>query len=97
MNKIGIKRAGFCPGCGEEILVIKTGTLVKSVMVEAETVWIRQETNGDEFVTADGRILFGREAGDADDDPDANLMPAHIPHKGRCPNRGRARRKRERA
>ena len=85
-----------CRGCGAEILVIKTGTFYKTVIVEADPVWIRQETNGDPFVTADGRILFGREAGDADDDPDANLMAAYVPHKGRCPNNGRAPRQRRR-
>lgn len=85
-----------CRGCGEEILVFKTGTFYGRVVVEAEPVWIRLETGGESFVTADGRILFGHEAGDADDDPDSNLMMAYVPHKGRCPNNGRAPRARQR-
>lgn len=85
-----------CRGCGEEILIIKTGTCFKTVVVEAEPVWIRLETGGNMYVTPDGRTLFGYEVGDAEDDPDTNLMAAYVPHKGRCPYGCKAPRNRNR-
>jgi len=86
----------YCRGCGKEILIIKTGTFYGRVIVEAEPVWIRQATGGDSFLTADGRVVFGTIAGDADDDPDTNFLAVFVPHKGRCPNNGRAPRQRRR-
>lgn len=86
----------FCRGCGAEILIIKTGGFYKTVQVDAEPVWIRQQSGGDVFITADGRTVFGVIAGDADDDPDANFIAVFVPHKGHCPNNGRAPRNRER-
>lgn len=85
-----------CRGCNAEVLIIKTGTYYKNVLVEVEPIRIRQQTNGEAFVTADGRVIFGRQAGDADDDPDTEFLWAYIPHKGRCPNNGRAPRVRNR-
>ena len=85
-----------CRGCGAEILVIKSGGFYGRVTVDAEPVWIRQQSGGDPFFTADGRTVFGHEAGDADDDPDANFMMVFVPHKGHCPNNGRAPRTRRR-
>lgn len=85
-----------CRGCGAEIIVIKTGTCYKNVVADAEPVWIRQESGGGLFFTADGRAVTGRQAGDADDDPDANFIEAYTPHKGHCPTGGRAPRKRQR-
>lgn len=92
-NKTGPK---YCRGCGAEILIIKTGTCYGRMIVDAEPVWIKQETGGKSFITADGRILFGRQAGDADDDPDTNFIEAYIPHKGHCPNNGKKPRNRQR-
>lgn len=92
-NKNAPKR---CKGCGEEILIIKTGGFYKSVMVDAEPVWVRQKTGGDSFVTADGRMVFGEITGDADDDPDANFIAVFVPHKGHCKTGGRAPRNRKR-
>jgi len=86
----------YCRGCGAEILIIKTGGFYGRVTVDAEAVWIKQQSGGKNFFTADGRTVFGYEAGDADDDPDANFILAYIPHKGHCPNNGRAPRKRQR-
>ena len=76
---------------------IKTGTIMGSVTVETEPVWIRQQSGGGSFYTADGRIVFGTEAGDADDDPDTNFLYVFVPHRGRCPNNGRKPRQRHRA
>ena len=85
-----------CRGCGAEIMIIKSGGVYGRVTVEAEPVWIKQITGGDLFITLDGRTVFGQIAGDADDDPDSNFIEAYIPHKGKCPNNGRAPRKRHR-
>ena len=85
-----------CRGCGKEILIIKSGGFYGRVTVEAEPVWIQQESGGDIFFTADGRTVIGREVGDAMDDPDTECLFVYIPHKGRCPNNGRAPRKRRR-
>lgn len=86
----------YCRGCGAEILVIKSGGFYGRVTVDAEPVWIRQQSGGDPFFTADGRTVFGHEAGDADDDPDANFLMVFVPHKGHCLNNGRAPRTRHR-
>ena len=86
----------FCRGCGAEIIIIKTKTVYKNIVVDAEPVWIKQKTGGKQFVTKDGRIYYGTQAGDADDDPDANFIEAYTPHKGHCPTGGRAPRKRQR-
>lgn len=85
-----------CRGCGTEILIIKAGGYYGRVTVDAEPVWIRQAAGGDSFLTADGRVVFGTIAGDADDDPDANFLSVFVPHKGRCPMNGRAPRHRHR-
>ena len=57
---------------------------------------LRMDPAGELFITADGRAITGYEAGDADDDPDSNLMEAYVPHKGHCINNGRAPRARRR-
>lgn len=89
----GLKR---CRGCGLEILIIKTGTCYKNVVVDAEPVWVKLKTGGELFFTMDGRAVAGYQAGDADDDPDTNFIEAYTPHKGHCPTGGRAPRKRQR-
>ena len=67
----GLKR---CRGCGLEILIIKTGTCYKNVVVDAEPVWVKLQTGGELFFTMDGRAVAGYQAGDADDDPDTNFI-----------------------
>lgn len=86
----------YCRGCGAEILIIKAGGYYGRVTVDAEPVWIRQAAGGDSFLTADGRVVFGTIAGDANDDPDANFLSVFVPHKGHCPMNGRAPRHRHR-
>lgn len=85
-----------CRGCGREVLIIKTGTVYRNILVDAEPVWIKQETGGQSFFTMDGRMVYGVQAGDADDDPDTNFIVAYTPHKGHCPTGGRAPRNRQR-
>ena len=53
VNETAPKR---CRGCGKEILIIRTGSFYGRVIVEAEPVWIRQESGG-------GSVLHGRRAG----------------------------------
>jgi hypothetical protein len=86
----------LCRGCGEEIRIIKNGGFYGRVIVDAEPVWVRMDPAGELFITADGRAITGYEAGDADDDPDSNLMEAYVPHKGHCVNNGKAPRARRR-
>lgn len=83
-----------CRGCGAEILIFKAGGYYGRVTVDAEPVWIRQQSGGESFFTKDGRTVFGIQAGDADDDPDTNFLEVYVPHKGHCPNGGRAPRNR---
>lgn len=77
-----------CRYCNAEILMIKSVKDGHRYPADAEPVWIRQQTGGATFMTKDGRWIFGFEAGDADDDPDSNLIKAYIPHKAACPGRG---------
>ena len=86
----------LCRGCGAEVLIIKSGSYYGRVVVDAEPVWVKQQTGGESFLTADGRTVFGIQAGDADDDSDTNFIEAYVPHKGHCPNNGRATRNRKR-
>ena len=95
MAKIRGNEPKRCRGCNAEILVVKTGGFYGNVQAEADPTWIRQETGGNIFFTADGRAVFGYEVGDAEDDPDTNLLAVYIPHKGRCPNNGRKPRNRQ--
>lgn len=82
-----------CKGCGEDIISIKTG--MGRVDVDAEPVWI-VPGNGSAFYTIDGGILFGAQAGDANDDPDTKFVEAFMPHRWHCPNGGKKPRKRNR-
>ena len=87
MNKPATMK--ICRKCGEDIYILNTGKIYGRVVVDAEPIWIRQSSGGDNFYTQDGRTVTGYQAGDADDDPDANLIPAYAPHKGHCTGGGR--------
>lgn len=80
MNAEGTK----CRGCGADIFFIKTNHF-KTVPVDAEPVWIRQETGGKAYFRKDGSTVIGYIAGDADDDPDTNLIEAYRSHFATCP------------
>lgn len=84
----------ICPGCGRPVIRIRTA--VGRVVVDAEPEWIRLASGGDSFITIDGRTVFGHQAGDADDDPDANFLEVHTPHRIHCANNGRRPRTRHR-
>ena len=71
-----------CRACGKEIGFIKT-KLYKTVPVDAEPVWIRPG-DGFPYILADGQTVWGQIAGDADDDPDSNLIEAYISHFATC-------------
>lgn len=91
-------KADICPGCGAEVLKIKTPTVYGKVIVDAEPVWIRLLYGGNMYVLADGEVVFGLNwKGMAlEDDPDSNLVQAYRPHRGHCPTGGRAPRIRRR-
>ena len=78
-----LNRTTACRGCGKEIAFIKTEK-GKSMPVDPEPVWIRMEAGGNPFMRADGTYVYGHKAGDADDDPDSNLIEAYISHFATC-------------
>lgn len=86
-----------CRACGAPIFFIKSVNR-KSIPVDAEPVWVRQEHGGDTYILRDGRFVFGRITGDADDDPDAEVVEAYVSHFATCtePERFRSPRKKER-
>lgn len=75
-------RTEKCRKCGREICFIKTRAF-RTVPVDAEPVWVRPG-DGYAFILPDGRTIQGQIAGDADDDPDSNLMEAYISHFATC-------------
>lgn len=85
-----------CRGCGADIMIIRTDTVYGRIIVDAEPVWITMDAGGETFVLADGRIVRGWIAGDANDDPDTNFVEAYAPHKANCPNGGKKPRQRRR-
>ena len=89
-----LERERVCPGCGKPVIRIKT--TAGRTLVDAEPVWIRMKPGGEAYILPDGRAVFGDQAGDADDDPDANFIEGYIPHLSHCENHGRAPRQRRR-
>ena len=83
-----------CRGCGAEIIFIKSQA-GKTVPCDPEPVYVRQEPHGYTYLTKDGRTIFGTIAGDADDDPDANLLEAYVSHFATCPVGGKFRKPRK--
>lgn len=81
-----------CRYCGAPIRRIKARNR-KTVPVDAEEIWIRLDPRGETYLTEDGTFVWGAPAGDADDDPDSNLIRAFEPHKGQCPGGGGGRRR----
>ena len=71
-----------CRACGKPICFIKTKAH-KTTPVDADPVWIRP---GDGFTynLPNGQTIQGQIAGDADDDPDSNLIKAYISHFATC-------------
>ncbi len=78
------KATKLCKACGKEIFFIKTDHF-KSVPCDAEPVWIHQQSGGTPYIRIDGSTVVGYIAGDADDDPDSNLIPAYVSHFATCP------------
>ena len=72
----------YCRACGAPIRFIKTKQF-KTTPVDADPVWIRPG-EGFTYILADGRTIQGQLAGDADDDPNSNLMEAYISHFATC-------------
>lgn len=90
----GFRKLEPCHGCGEMVAFIKC-TDRRTHTVDPEPVYIRQDAHGKSFITREGGFVFGEIVGDAydDDDPDTNLIQCFEPHKGKCPNGGRKRRR----
>ena len=65
-----LDRVTACRGCGKEIAFIKTEK-GKTMPVDPEPVWVKQEKGGKPFIQVDGNYVYGWIAGDAEDDPDS--------------------------
>ena len=79
----GLDRLAKCRGCGKEIAFIKTEK-GKTMPVDPEPVWVKQSAGGRPFIRKDGGYVYGYIAGDAEDDPDSNLIQAHVSHFATC-------------
>ena len=81
-----------CSGCGAEVMWVRMTGTRRKMPVDAEPVWVLQESGGNTFVREDGSIVFGRRIGDAwDDDPDANVIECYESHFATCPVGGQFR------
>lgn len=78
-----LDRVTACRGCGKEIAFIKTEK-GKTMPVDPEPVWVKQEKGGKPFIQVDGNYVYGWIAGDAEDDPDSNLIAAYVSHFATC-------------
>lgn len=85
-----------CRGCGAEVIWIRSQVTRRKMPVDAEPVWIRQETGGNTFVTAEGQILIGHKVGDAFDDAGAELTECFESHFATCPVGGQFRNRKPR-
>lgn len=93
-----LKKTDTCPGCGAQIMKIKTPTAYGRLVVDAEPVWIRLQYGGNMYVQKDGEVVFGYRwpEMDPEEDPDSNLVEVYSLHRGHCPTGGRAPRIRRR-
>ena len=87
-----LNRASACRGCGKEIGFIKMVN-GKTQPVDPEPVWVRQVYKGKPFIRKDGVYVYGEIAGDAEDDPDTNLIEAYMSHFATCPEAESCRRR----
>lgn len=69
----------LCRKCGKPIAVISV-KVYKSVLVDADPVWIIAEEPGEKFVSHDGKWIRGREA-DLKKIEDLLAEPAYRPHR----------------
>ena len=79
----GLDRVAKCRGCGKEIAFIKT-VKGKTQPVDPEPVWVKQCAGGKPYIRMDGNYVYGQITGDAEDDPDANLIKAYVSHFATC-------------
>lgn len=69
----------LCRKCGKPIAVISE-KIYKSILVDADPVWIIAEESGEKFVSHDGKWIRGREA-DLKKIEDLLAEPAYRPHR----------------
>lgn len=69
----------LCRKCGKPIAVISE-KIYKSILVDADPVWIIAEESGEKFVSHDGKWMRGREA-DLKKIEDLLAEPAYRPHR----------------
>ena len=83
-----------CKSCGREIFWVKLRMGAGGKMpLDAEPVWIRKEAGGKPYFLKDGEAVHGRITGDADDDPDAEVVEAYMSHFATCPQANEHRRR----
>ena len=69
----------LCRKCGKPIAVISE-KIYKSILVDADPVWIIAEESGGKFVSHDGKWMRGSEA-DLKKIEDLLAEPAYRPHR----------------
>lgn len=79
-----------CRGCNREIRFIKT-VKGKTMPVDPDPVRVIPMLNGKPYIRKDGVFVYGRIAGDADDDPDSKAETAYVSHFATCPEADRFR------
>ena len=71
-----------CKHCGQPVMVIEWG-IYRKVLVDAESVNVRPDPHGEEYVRIDGSKVSGREA----EDGTLGAEPVYRMHRKTC--RGR--------
>ncbi len=75
-----------CRFCGKPVMVIKWG-VYRKIVVDAETVRVAADPEGEEYVRYDGSKVKAREIAYDSQEPGE---PAHRPHRD-CDSKGRKR------
>ena len=71
-----------CRACGKTIAFIRAKGK-RPMPVDPEPIWIKAG-RGYPFILANGSMVKGEIAGDADDDPDSNFIEAYVSHFATC-------------
>lgn len=83
-----------CKSCGQDIFWVKIRLGAGGRMpLDAEPVWVRKEAGGKAYFLQNGEAIRGRITGDADDDPDAEVVEAYVSHFATCPQADEHRRR----
>ena len=82
-----------CRYCGREIVMVKLLN-GKTMPVDPDILYIERDVRGEPYTDMNGAVIFGREVGDAYDDPEAEVIQVFKSHRVTCPEGGRRRKRR---